>query len=83
MGLRDGVAKQILTQLIIKGALGCKTLAEWWFLRVLGVDGMGAFLKECQVAFLPFSPRFDEKIFEGCPYGCKGCCCKNDFNTTI
>ena len=26
MGLRDGVAKKILTQLIIKGALGCTTL---------------------------------------------------------
>ena len=28
MGLRDGVAKSILTQLIIKGALGCTTPAK-------------------------------------------------------
>ena len=32
MGLRDGVAKKILTQLIVKGALGCTTPADWWYL---------------------------------------------------
>ena len=31
MGVGDGAAKTILTQLIIKGALGCKTLADWWY----------------------------------------------------
>ena len=34
MGLRDVVAKKILTQLIIKGALGCTTPPEWWYLFV-------------------------------------------------
>ena len=32
MGLRDAVAKHILTQLIIEGALGCTTRADWWYL---------------------------------------------------
>ena len=32
MGLRDVVEKKILTQLMIKGALGCTTPAEWWYL---------------------------------------------------
>ena len=32
MGLTDDVAKTILTQLIIKSALGCTTPAEWWYL---------------------------------------------------
>ena len=32
MGLRDVVAEKILTELSIKGALGCTTPAEWWCL---------------------------------------------------
>ena len=34
MGLRDSVAKTILTQLIMKGALGYTTPADWWYLFV-------------------------------------------------
>ena len=30
MDLGDRVAKKISTQLIIEGALGCTTPAEWW-----------------------------------------------------
>ena len=30
MGVRDIVAKQILTLLIFKGALGRETLLDWW-----------------------------------------------------
>ena len=30
MGLNNSVAKKILTQQIINGALGCTTPAEWW-----------------------------------------------------
>ena len=31
MGVGGSAAKPILTQVITKGALGCKTLAYWWY----------------------------------------------------
>ena len=31
MGVRDIVEKMILTQRFFEGALGCKTLADWWY----------------------------------------------------
>ena len=33
-GSKGWCCKKILTQLIIKGAPGCSTLAEWWYLFV-------------------------------------------------
>ena len=41
MGLRDVVAKTILTQLIIKGALGCKTLTLTLELLAIFCRGVG------------------------------------------
>ena len=54
MGLRDIIAKQILTQLNIKGALGCTCLRFMAILLVLGEGVMGAFLKQCEAAFFNF-----------------------------
>ena len=34
MGVKDGVAKTILTQLILLGTLGCKKLVNWWYFFV-------------------------------------------------
>ena len=45
MGVRDGVAKTILAQLIIKGALGCKTLADWWYFSFPGRRREGGVLE--------------------------------------
>ena len=53
------------------------------FLRGLGEDVMGAFLKECEPAYLPFPPRVVNKIWQRCRYGCDGLCCGNDFNTRV
>ena len=43
-------------------------------------DVMGASLKVCDAAYLRFPPRVDNKVWQGCRYGCEGCCCKTDFN---
>ena len=52
------------------------------FVRVLGEGVKGAFLKECEAAFLRFSTHVVNKIWQGGRYGSEGYCCKNDFNTT-
>ena len=54
MGLRDIIAKQILTQLNINGALGCTSLRLMAILLVLGEGVMEAFLKQCEAAFFNF-----------------------------
>ena len=77
MGLRDSVAKTILTQLIIKGALGCTTL----FVPVLGEGVERASLKECEAAFLRFPPHVVTKISQRGRYGSEEYCCKKDLNT--
>ena len=41
----------------------------------------GVFSKECPVAYVPFSIRIVNKIWQGCLNGCGGCCCKNDCKT--
>ena len=53
------------------------------FLRALGVDVMGAFLKECEAAYLRFSPRVVNLIRQGCRYGCEGYGCKTDRNIIL
>ena len=84
MGLRDGVAKTILTELIIKAALGCTTPAELVeFVRVLGEGLEGASLKECEAAFLRFPPHVVTKILQRGRYGSDGYCCKKDLNKTF
>ena len=51
------------------------------FVLVLGEGVKGAFMKECEAAYLPFQPRVVNKIWKGCLYGCEGRCCQNDLNT--
>ena len=83
MGLRDDVAKKILTQPIIKGALGCTTPAELVeFVPVLGEGVERASLKECEAAFLRFPIHVVTKIWQRGHYTFEGCCCKKDLNTT-
>ena len=83
MGLRDVVAKKILTELIIKGALGCTTPAELVeFFLVLGKGVERASLKECEAAFLRFPPHVVTKIWQRGRYGSEGCGCKKDLNRT-
>ena len=52
------------------------------FLLVLDEGVKGAFLKECEAAFLRFPPHVVTKIFQGGRYGSAECCCENDVNTT-
>ena len=42
------------------------------FLRVLGEGVEGAFLKECEAAFLRFPPHVVNKILQGGRYGSEG-----------
>ena len=50
-----------------EGALGCKTLSKlvYFFMYVLGEDAKGAFLKECEVVYLRFSPRVVKSFGRG------------------
>ena len=52
------------------------------FVLVLGEGVEGASLKECAAAFLWFPPHVVTKIWQRGRYGCKGCCCEIDLNTT-
>ena len=75
MSLKNIVAKQILTQQIIKGALGCTTQLIYFrrtrvynsgrlvvFVPVLGEGVKGVSLKECEAAFLRFPLHVVTKI---------------------
>ena len=42
------------------------------FLRILGEGVEGAFLKECEAAFLRFPPHVVNKILQGDRYGSEG-----------
>ena len=79
MGLRESVAKLLLTQLFLKGAPRCTTLA---FFLVLGEGVEGAFLKECEAAFLQFPTHVVNKIWQGGRYRSKEYCCETRYNIT-
>ena len=52
------------------------------FVLALGEGVEGAFLKECEAAFLRFPPHVVTKIWQRGRYGSEGWCCKRDLNTT-
>ena len=85
-GLRDIVEKKILTQLIIKGALGCTTPTEHrqngGICSYPGRRRGGGVLEECEAAFLRFPPHVVDKVRQGGRYESEGWCCKKDLNTT-
>ena len=52
------------------------------FVRVLAEGVKGAFLNECEAAFLSFPLHVFNKIWQRGRYGSGGYCCKKDLNTT-
>ena len=52
------------------------------FVRVLGEGVEGAFLEECEAAFLRFAIHVVNNIWQRGRYGSEACCCRKDLNTT-
>ena len=84
MGLRDGVAKNISTQLNNKRRTRVYNSGRLVvFVRVLDGGVEGASFKECEAAFLRLPRHVVIKIWQGGCYGSEEWCCKTDLNTTI
>ena len=83
MGLRDTGAKTDLnTTDYSRHTRVYNTGRMMVFVRVLGKGVKGAFLKECEAAFLRFLPHVVNKIWQRGRYGSEGYCCTTDLNRT-